>query len=189
MKRTTRIALWVCLCLAACGEEARTPQALPEETASPTEQEAAGLVSASRLGATLPDRIASFEATADATGALVPTFGAPITRAERTYADGERRATLRVIDATRSPGLVVGFAAAQQLDIGNLPGEGELVATGIGERPGLASWDPATRTSEAQVLVQSRVVVALRIERAELPEDAVTALDGLDLAPFEALLR
>ncbi len=147
-----------------------------------------GLVPSRRLAAALPDRLGAFTAVGEAehTTEVEP---ATTTRALRRYRDGERAAILRVIDAGRTPDLVIGFAAAQQIALPSLPGDGELIAIGIAGRPGLASWDPVRTASEAQVLVRSRLIVSLSIAPAMPPEESVDLLETLPFAELEALLR
>ena len=178
-----RAALLLVLLSTACGEpRTETPARVDPGAPAP-----AGLAPPRALAAALPDRIGAFEAGAPAEHAIEPRGGAPITRAERSYVDGQRTAVLRVIDATRAPELAIGFAAAQHLE--TEMGDRELVATGVADRPALASWDPATSTSEAQVLARSRLVIALHVTPAREPDEAVALLDTIALAELEALLR
>ncbi|UJR83073.1 hypothetical protein [Sandaracinus amylolyticus] len=180
--------LWLSL---ACerpreSEPAPTPPARPTPSAPSTP---AGLVAPSALAGALPQRLGSFEAT----GAPEPHVElgvTPTTRVSVQYADGERRATVRVVDAQRAPDLVAGFAAAQRIPMAAEPeAPVELVPTGIAGRPALASWVPGTSTSEAQVVVADRFVVALTIAPASVPEEAVDVLETFPFASLEALGR
>jgi hypothetical protein len=179
-----RSPLVLLLLAAGCDAPSHSPASTPVER---TESAPAGLVPPLALAAALPDRIGPFDARAPAESATDPRDGAPITRAQRAYTDGQRTAVLRVIDATRAPELAIGFAAAQHLE--TEMGERELVATGIADRPALASWDRATSTSEAQVLARSRLVIALHVTPARESDEAVALLDTIAIPELEALLR
>lgn len=148
-----------------------------------------GLVSPRAIASTLPDRLGELRASADAEPGIELGL-APTSRITRSYADDHgRRAVLRIIDAARAPELIAGFAAAQQLAVPGAADDDELLPTGIADRPALASWSPAARTSEAQVLVSDRFVVALSIEPARSEDEAVEALEGYDFRALEALSR
>lgn len=156
---------------------AETPVAAPE-----------GLTTPDALASALPDDLGAFRASADAEGD-VERGVAPTSRASRAYVDSDdRTARLRVVDAARSPDLVAGFAAAQQIAIPGEPGDDELLPTGIAGRPALASWAPTTQVSEAQVLVADRFVVALSITPARTPDEAVERLERFDFARLAALV-
>jgi hypothetical protein len=165
-------------------EPAPTPAAA-ERSPAPTP---AGLVPPAALAGALPERLGGFtvrgEAVQHAAPGLVPTSSASL-----AYADGERRASLRIVDAGRAPDLVAGFAAAQRIDVPAAPGEDELVPTGIAGRPALASWSPERGASEAQVLVARRFLLALTVTPASTPEEAVELLEGLPFERLEALAR
>lgn len=192
------MALSVALTLAlaaACSDpvqrEPEPPAPEPAEPARPTEhaqQMPTGLASPSALAAALPERLGDLERSGDP-APHVELGVTPTTRVALGYEEGERRATLRVVDAARARDLVAGFAAAQRIGAIDAPGTDELVPTGIAGRPGLASWSPETRTSEAQVLVADRFVVALTLTPAQVPEEAVELLESLPLERLEALAR
>lgn len=176
---------------AGCSDRAPAPspdQIAPARPAEPARRTPLELQPPSALADALPDRLGGFART----GAVVPhvELGAlPTTRVTAHYRDGERHASLRIVDAARSRDLVAGFAAAQHVGAIDPPGGDELVPTGIGGRPGLVSWAPATSSSEAQVLVSNRFVVALTVTPAEVPEEAVDLLDAMPFGPLEALAR
>lgn len=162
-----------------------------------------GLLAPGALASVLPDRIGPFRASGDATGDVARGL-APTAQASRAYQapalsgapDGaSRRATLRVIDAARAPELIAGFAAAQQIVLADEPSAGlasardELLPTGIAGRPALASWSPRSATSEAQVLLANRLVVALAVIPATASDEAVGLLESLDLDAIERRAR
>lgn len=178
------------LVLAACSSpDDAAPPARAGSADPPAERPPEGLLAPAAIAAALPDALGDHLAERDAErgtdrrGALVTTW------ASREYRRGESVAVLRVLDATRAPDLIVGFAAAQHIELPAGDDGFELLPTGIGERPALASWDPSTGTSEAQVLVRSRLIVAVAVHRAGAPERAVEALEAAPLDALEALLR
>lgn len=197
-----------CLALVACSEPAPSgpaPSGPPPSDPSASEPSAsepsaseqsareasspAGLIAPAALAATLPDALGAHTARADAehgherAGVVVTTW------ASRAYRREEAVAHVRVVDATRAPDLIMGFAAAQQIELPSGPDGFELLPTGVGGRPALASWDPGRASSEAQVLVRGRVIVAVAVQGARTPEEALELLDGAPLDALEALLR
>ena len=186
--RGVRSLALVALVVVACSEPAA-----PAPSASPAVPAAGpspvGLIAPAALAATLPDDLGEYAARAapehghDRTGVVVTTW------ASRAYRRGDAIAHVRMVDASRAPDLVMGFAAAQQIELPAGPDGFELLPTGVGGRPALASWDPGAASSEAQVLVQGRVIVAVAIQGARAPEDAIELLDRAPLRDLEALLR
>ncbi|AKF04367.1 hypothetical protein [Sandaracinus amylolyticus] len=187
--RTAFLVSLTALSLACETSRDAEPAPAPERTAPSAPGTPAGLVAASALASALPQRLGAFEAT----GTPEPHVElgvTPTTRVSAQYADGERRATVRVVDAQRAPDLVAGFAAAQRIPMPSDPSApDELVPTGIAGRPALASWTPGTSTSEAQVVIAERFVVALTITPASVPEEAVDVLETFPFASFDALAR
>ena len=178
----------VALVVVACSEPAA-----PAPSASPAVPAAGpspvGLIAPAARAAYSPRSSGRVAASAapehghDRTGVVVTTW------ASRAYRRGDAIAHVRMVDASRAPDLVMGFAAAQQIELPAGPDGFELLPTGVGGRPALASWDPGAASSEAQVLVQGRVIVAVAIQGARAPEDAIELLDRAPLRDLEALLR
>ena len=190
-ERAPRAALALLALACACAD---APSAAPGGDDRPRSPPPAldlprGLASSAALAAVLPGELGTFRASADAETDLERGV-APTSRASRSYVDADdRTARLRIVDAARSPDLVAGFAAAQQIAIPGEPGDDELLPTGIAGRPALASWAPAAQVSEAQALVADRIVVALSITPARAPDEAVELLERFDFARLAALAQ
>jgi len=178
--RGGRLGLALGLALAACSRPAAPPS--PADAASAEAVAAAGAtVHFSRLRALLPDRLLDFEG--ERPTASTSQYGrVAVSEAERSYRQGERVASVRIIDTNLQTGGPVPAQSWETEAALHRPLEADGAV-------GYVEFDKASRAGKADLVVAERFLVTLKLEPARGADEVERLARALQLSRLAALAR
>ena len=127
----------------------------------------------------VPEKLGDFEAKGELDGSTNKAGGFEVTEVKRRYEAGERKLSLKIVDATATPFLRAPFAMATMINEDSSKGykKGKTIA-GNGA---VVEWNESSKRSSVQMLVAQRFLIELAVSDAKKPDEAEKLIQQLNL--------
>jgi hypothetical protein len=159
---------------------AQLGKALGQATSSP----GGTVINWRSLQAFLPEKLGSWAAQGEVSGATEGLGTMQVSRVRRNYKQENRTLKIEIVDTTMAAVMRAPFALAQAMNVDS--DRGWKKGMTIGGYPGVLEWRKRYNTSNAQVLVADRFLVRVRATPASSPDEASSVAAGLDLKGLAA---